>query len=269
MVAQEETVNLSGVVEQLKRTAADLGLVVCSQAPIIPDEMPMILWDRNPDEYVQLAHDAGAKLLYYEVRVYDPDHAVKREILGDDEEEEEEEAEGNQWLMQRARDAIKPWEYRRGEISSVRSAWFVDGVAHTYFVWAPWQAAPSDVLTGTVKEGRQIARDQRVELSRERTQLLHRLAEEMARHERFPDAKSEEKREFMAKRLFPELESYEAERVADRASLIYWWDVEPTERTTMAERARQLYRSGESIKNIMAVLKLSEARVRAAIASES
>lgn len=101
--------------------------------------------------------------------------------------------------------------------------------------------------------------------SAEEAKRLHERASEMARHPRFPEATSEAKREHMARELFPNEDRRDQRDIAERAALVYWWDVEPMERVTKAERVRELYDAGESIRGIAAALKMSEAKVRAAL----
>jgi len=90
----------------------------------------------------------------------------------------------------------------------------------------------------------------------------------LAEHPRFKEANSQEKREFIAEKLFgPELEAHDYHfgvvAIARRASLIYWWEVEPAEQATIADRVRALRDRGTSIRNIAATVKISEAKVRA------
>jgi len=101
---------------------------------------------------------------------------------------------------------------------------------------------------------------------------LHELASLLALHPRFAEAKSQERREYMAERLYGEVLNdpagplrIDVGSLVRRASLIHWWEVEPAETASIAERVRSLRQGGESILNIAAAVKISPARVRAAL----
>ena len=83
----------------------------------------------------------------------------------------------------------------------------------------------------------------------------------MARHERYGEATNDVKRRFMAEKLFPEHEGLHS-RIAETAGLIYWWEVEPLERVTTEEKVQKLRSGGHSIRNIAAILGISEQKVR-------
>ncbi len=79
------------------------------------------------------------------------------------------------------------------------------------------------------------------------------------------EATSSSKRAFVAKQLFPDIaDDHNLSRIADLASLIHWWDIEPAQQAHVAEHAIDLRRKGESIRNIAATLRISEGKVRAA-----
>jgi hypothetical protein len=181
------------------------------------------------------------------------------------------EREHKVWLVARIRERIAPWDDRRGEVINVSCIWIKDHVAHHWRRYAEWIFECREAIDIVLGEAEQIDQENRTLRSQDAARTLHLCATQMVHHPRFPEATSEEKREFMASQLFVDLINSDllgyraASSIAKRAALIYWWDVEPIEKVTRVERARALHAQGESIRNIAAVLKMSEAKVRAAI----
>jgi hypothetical protein len=244
-------------------------------------ERGLIVFDGEPD--VSKLASVAWNALYVRKRQYDSGQIIA-EVTGDpdlidDEIDNEEvvgsteasERENKLWLLERIRERIDPWEARSGEIISVSCLWIKDHVAHHWRRYAEWIFECREAIGAVLDEAELTRRENRMLRSQEVARRIHEYAMQMAQHPRFSEATSEEKREFMASQLFPEITTSDllgyrpARSIAQRASLIYWWDIEPIEKVTKAERAKALYAQGESIRNIAAVLKMSEMKVKAAI----
>jgi hypothetical protein len=273
--------------EQLRvaihQAASERGLLVFNGEPNVSN-FASVVWNADWLAFLDLAQRVHASLLYVCERRYEPGQIIAEESgdpdLIDDEIDNEEvtgsieetEHESKVWLLERIRERIAPWDARRGEIISLSCIWIKDGVAHHWRHYAEWIFECREAIGAVLDEAEMTKQENRVLRSQEAARTLHKYATLMAQHPRFSEASSEEKREFMASQLFPEittgdLRSYRPYRsIAQRAMLIYWWDIEPIEKITKAERAKALYAQGESIRNIAAVLKMSETKVKAAIA---
>jgi hypothetical protein len=268
--------------DEIIAAATTSGLVVFEGSPDLED-VPAVTWRGDWETFVALARQAKATLLYVHQWEYDPD-AMIDEVVGErsgsayDDEEDDDQFEaledGATWLSERLREVIAPWERYRGAPMSLECIWLKDGVAHQWGNAAAWALEQREAFQAALTSAQQVDPRDRVRLSQEAAQKLHAYAYIMAIHPRFPDAKSEEKRTFMAERLFGEdlrkedpFHQIFPHSIARRASLIYWWDIEPAERASVEERARELHRNGVSVRNIAATLHISEAKVRAALSA--
>lgn len=91
------------------------------------------------------------------------------------------------------------------------------------------------------------------------------LANTMAQHERFIEAKSEAKRIYMAEQLFPDESVETYVQVAEQAFLVHWWHYEPLERSSKIERAVELYRKGIPLEHISGNLQIPKSQIKEAI----
>lgn len=261
-------VDLDELLVAIKEKATEKGLRLVSGAPIV-SSIVYITWTEEWIAYLDLAKQVGASLLYIHAEPFDVKDqntttasemtfTEKRRLPMPDEVNEMEWL--SQWLMERTQE----WEQYNRKISRIDCVWFKDGVGHRLALVAPWYQAYEDAVDKVLEETETVDEENRkVRTKEEAVKLLH-LAEQLVRHERFSEATNDGKRLFMTEKLFPN-EGIDHHRIIQLAELIYWWEVEPVERATKAQKARDLRDSGESIKNIAALLKMSEAKVRAAI----
>jgi hypothetical protein len=280
------TNELNSLRANVYKAASDRGLIVFEGDPYY-ENMPSVIWDGDWNTFLDLAQKVHVQLLYFSEQKYDPDTVIIQEtgdpdFICDEAENECEATSGNnsghdekRLLLGRIRESIVPWETWRGQVISVSCVWMKDYVAHHWLCSADWLPACREAI-GTVideaeKKARENADEARIIRTKVAAQKLHEYATQMAEHPRFSDATSEAKREFMANQLFPDLDNDEilwyetATSIAQRAALIYWWDIDPVDKATKIERVQSLHNEGESIRNIAAILKMSESKVRAAI----
>lgn len=102
---------------------------------------------------------------------------------------------GDAWLRAELHEALAPFG---GETQSVSSVWFKEGVAHIYQVEADWVSEAEAVVERVLGAMRDVAPGDRAVRTPETAKKLHEYADRLARHPRFPEAGSHEKREFMA-----------------------------------------------------------------------
>lgn len=253
----------------------------CRDASGTDLHLPTVACTGDARSFVSLAAQAGVKLLYLTMEHYDPDRLAARlaaeqsghpDLIAIGEPDPDNSSED--WLRERVREAIAQWDTYQGAVGRIRAVWCIESIAHTWWRETEWHDACCWAAEAVWEEVEHVAEEHRVFRREEDALRLHQLATELAHHPRFPEATSEAKREFMAQQIFSDSLA-EAElrfisrRIAQRAQLIYWWEVELVERVAKAERARNLRAQGESIRNIAAVLKMSETKVRAALEEES
>lgn len=272
--------------ERLRTVARDYGLIPIDALPSMAP-LPTVLWPGDWHSFLACARDVPVRLLYIAQEQYDPEN-VADELLRDlglseratpMEEEEADQLDSDQqrirWVRERLHEQLRPWEPHIGTASRLTASWVHQSIQHLWMQWAPWSADIDDAIDALTDEIRQVEQEHQTIRSAAAAHALHTAATEMAHHPHFSDAASEEKREFMASQLFAHsnvltlLGSRAPLLIARRAVLIYWWEVEVAEKVTKHERAKQLHAQGESIRNIAAILKLSEAKVRAAIFAEA
>lgn len=259
----------------IRQAAIRMGLTIIPVIPHLPmlgKGAPTVLCPLvectgdDCEEFLAMAQQAAVTIIYAESRKFCLNSIYREaleELLGE-QVEEEELVEEYPWFAQRLEERVGHFRARTGEVDRIACMWFAGSVAHRLIITAPWSDECCDTINSILKEMLETQAVERTVWSEQEAVRLKKLADQLARHERFPEASSEGKRRHMAEQLFP-TEVGQHKHLAELAALIYWWDVEPQERVTKADRALALYRSGESIKNVAAILKLPESKVRAAI----
>lgn len=261
---------LEGLLQRLFDAAQEHDLAVFPGMPDAPGGS--VAWTGEELDYLKLADRARIRMLYVRSHRYDPDEEVDLIARttpwiddyiteGDDGRLEGEHA----WVYERLHDAISEWDEHTGQLAVVNATWVADGVAHCWDALTPWYGEMLAALEAEVHAARSADRQQARTKRTEEASRLHAMAEQIAKHERFLDVSNDAKRVFMAEQLYPEVEEDEAAIIAHRATLVYWWDIEPEQRAARAERARELYGAGESVKTVAGILKMSEAEVRKAL----
>jgi len=274
----EELDKLHALIQQ---AATERGLLVFDGEPDVA-KLASVTWAGDWLSFLDLARQTQARLLYLREQRYDPNQVIIEEsadpdLIADETSNETApsivnlEHDRKAWLVARIRERIALWDTRRDEVISISCIWINNHVAHYWRLYADWIFDCREAIGTILDEAKQIDQENRMIRSQEAARKLHEYAIQLAHHPRFPEATSEEKREFMASQLFPDnttsdLLGYKAAMsIAKRATLIYWWDVEPEEKVSKTERAKALHAQGESIRNIAAALKMSEAKVRIAL----
>lgn len=266
-----DDVNLSGLLQTIREGVDTRGLIAYEGMPSLRRALAVVQWEGDWSQFLDVAQRARATLIYLCENSFDwetdlRDAASEVELLPySDETGDDTGAEAEAWVMARLREQTEEWAVRRDEPSSVACVWVRDGVAHSFHREATWRLALEAAVEEVIAAAQSVAAENRRLDSEEEAKRQHDRADEMARHPRYLEATSEAKREFMAQQLYPQLDPFECRRIGARSALIYWWEVEPTERMTKEERARELYAAGENIRNIVAILKISEPKVRVAL----
>jgi hypothetical protein len=265
---------LEQLFKDIKQGAEKRGLIVFPDVPAPADAEEgglIALWDGEWPEFLDLAVKAGVVIAYVHAPTFDLDRRLRQQFGFSDEAEwrtdednTEETADQKPWLYHRLIERVGEWSKHNGQVELVECIWLKDGVAHAFSTSAAWSDEFRQAVDEVRTEAREVRASDRLARSTEESTRLYQLAGQLARHERFPEAGSELKRRFMAQQLFP-IEIGLHARIADLASIVYWWEVEPEERVTKTEKAQELYARGESLKSIAAMLNMPESKVRSAV----
>lgn len=276
-----ETTNVEGLLAAIKEGAAH-GLVVYDTLLVLPIEKggqiayPWAEWEGDPTAFLDIAARVGARIVYAVGTRFDWEGSLRQEVeaagyryipeVGEKEPIGGSPTDPASWLLYRLRERTEEWARHDGEMSMLQCIWMKDGVAHDFRPHADWLAAFRATIDEALEDAEAVQDEDRRLRSTEDAKRLHGRAGEMARHARYPEATSEAKREYMAQQLFPDEDPIECQRIARRSVVIYWWEVEPAERASNAQRARELYDAGETLTTIAALFKMSRDKVKALLA---
>ncbi|MGI8477321.1 MAG: hypothetical protein ACR2OO_13260 [Thermomicrobiales bacterium] len=280
--------DLTPILTTIKQTADRLGLVVLSGTPYGPITESGLSCDGDWQTFLDVAVRAGVAILNVDARPYDPDAFtlysktfVKLPDWEDDAPLRLQDAQ--EAVGKNVRHAIRKWDRHAKSLGQIHLMWLHAGVAHDWERQTSWMDdcedktldVVSEALEGYLEEpivpkAQPKPSEQEIAISKR----IHELAIDLARHPRFTDAASDQKRQFMAEQLYgnqlPELEGSNrpaAYRIAERAVLAYWWAIGPEEQLKLTERALDLATSGEPKRRIAAILRISEARVEQLLAA--
>ncbi len=98
---------------------------------------------------------------------------------------------------------LTKWQEHKGEVVALRCIWFKEAVAHEWQVTAKWLEDWQLAVHQAVMEAQEEFQAKQDSSAKEDALRLHECARQMAQHERFADAKSDAKRDFMAQQVFP------------------------------------------------------------------
>ena len=263
---------------EIKKGASERGLVLFPGIPRWQTEnerthYPEVTWQGTWHQFLDLAARVGAKILYLVTLNFNFDSDLRSTLEADDYFDEPEfDADGNRndrfwWAYQRLFERVSDWRPHDSKVLGIECWWLADGVVHEWDIQTEWFNEYARLIADIKRELSEAEMSEQRLRSTAATERLYGLGRELAGHERFPEASNEAKRQFMAEQFFPAETAVDQERIAEKASLIYWWDVGPAEHARKVERAQDMYeRGGETIRHIATVLHLPEAKVREIVA---
>lgn len=233
---------------------------------------------------IDQARGAGATIIYVHADTADPDAllspiADRAGLLVDELDGSVRYAYDDPWLnaddgqkVRTASLAIVTWiESKQSELSkgagdaeTLLVLWVLEGIVHT---WSAIARQWDDTLAMIRDESESLLTtlaQAQSEIPGFTTSGYDVRARQMAEHPRYHEATNESKRGFMAARLFS-VDEYEARQIAERAVLLHWWDIEPSQREARRVSIQSLQAEGLSVRAIAQHLGLTEAKVRAAL----
>ncbi len=266
------TQELDKLYSQIRQAATERELIVVGNMPRV-FELPGMEWEDNWISFLDCANQAQVNLLYLKEWRYAPEEIIEeviRDEIGplygfDNNKSADADVDGGEtqtYLRARFREVIAPWNVHSGEVLEISSVWIRDGVVHHWRREADWEHHHRETLELAIAEAKQAGQENHRLRTEAEAHELSKRALHMAQHPRFTEATNQDKRTFMANQLFPGIDQWTARHIANQATLIYWWDMEPTERAEVAQRVVALRAQGRSFSSIAAELKISEAKVK-------
>jgi hypothetical protein len=143
--------------------------------------------------------------------------------------------------------------------------WFNQGVAHICSVSAEWYTTAVDEFTEVAKLAWASQEQDRRNISQETLIKTMKRAKLFAEHERYTDATSDLKRQFMVEQLFPDEENPES--IVRYAELHHWWNIEPSEKALFKQKVLDLYEAGRKLTDIAAAFNTSRDKVKRVLES--
>ncbi|MCE5322812.1 hypothetical protein LLG46_05780 [bacterium] len=264
------------VFEEIKEAAEALDIVVFPAMPDLDKLRVIAVWPNTCwKSYLDFAVRAKASVLYLCGPSYDPEREIDMAI------EQLESMEMNEyrtdrlsdteraWFRTRLHERLREWDNYAGQTACAMACWFGERVIHKFFAAEHWYDDVDSAITSAIEDAKAVLRNDRRLRSSEESVRQFKFAEQMARHERFTEAKSDARRQFMAQQMFPEEDTLSANDIANKAVLYHWWYVEPSQRVSNVEKCRELYEQGETIRSISAILGMPQTQVKKAIDSTS
>lgn len=160
--------------------------------PGMPDVSPKWVWTGvpgNEPEFIDIARQAGARLVYYEIERFDLDSIIRLQLYGTDfltgEDEED------QLIVSAAKRALAQWSSRNAESSSFSFRFLVEGVAHDLHVSPEWFDRFVEDMGQHIEELEDQWEERQALNDDAMTTENRRQAEELARSDRYARAKND------------------------------------------------------------------------------
>jgi hypothetical protein len=201
-------------IEVLKDAARSAGSIVVDTVLNGHDGDSVLTAGLNAEEFIKVMWHCRPKIVYI--------HATRFEALADTlvamdiEEADEEEVAGNSQVKA----LVKKWKSHEGEVSTLLGAFVVDGVLHVSMRQPDWVdifEAEAEGLGDALSEEARVASARMEQEARSR---IRDLAVRLCDHPKFngPPRPSKEKRAFLAREMFPDVEEYMIRLIVDEAT---------------------------------------------------
>lgn len=264
--------DLSGILAEIERKAAAQNLHIVRGLPT--NYKPTLAWQGDLSDYIESAALARAAILYVRAAPFDLEkentalscsqqglRVQQLRTIDPDQNEQD------QWLLQRLNEQTASFTAYEPQLGAIRCAWFADGISHNFNISTSWYTDYEAAASRALDESEVVEIENRRLRDEEASFFLLQAAREVASHERFPDASNNEKRAYMVDQIYPGLSPQQRTEVVGLAQAIYWWEIAPAENANREQQIRDLRSKGETIKNIAALLRIPETRVRAILES--
>ena len=145
---------VTATAHQIREHARTSGLIPVD-GTFTSAHMPTLRWSGGEDEFLKLAQEAGAKLLYLDRIEFKPTEMVVSCVAENLDDFHGGDADGTDLvdvMYHRLTEAIEPWHSREGEVARLVCTWVVGGVAHVWKTEQKWYIECRQAMERTLDE---------------------------------------------------------------------------------------------------------------------
>jgi len=211
--------NLAERLELVRNTALECGSAIVTAIMVITNQQDGYKVSLGLDEFLSLLSQCRPRIVYHHANEFDAEENLLIEL------NVEEEEDGTELLSKNSqfKALIKKWTKKNGQVSSFIASFVMDGVLHVVWeqpTWIDEFEAEAKELDSSLTEGRRHVADQKKKADRAR---FGDAARELCKHPRFNAGRwSFEKREYLAKTLFPNVDDHEIRIIVEEATNMGW-----------------------------------------------
>ena len=210
--------NLAERLELLRKAALECGSALVTAILGATNQQGGYKADLGLDEFLNLLRQYRPRIIYLHAEEFDAEKNLLSELSIVDEDGNEPLSKNSQFQTQ-----IKKWAKKNGQISLFLASFIMAGVLHVVWeqpTWIDEFEAQAKELDSSLTEERRRMDDQKKKAERAR---FGDVARELCKHPRFNAPRwSFEKREYLAKSLFPELDDSEIRIMVEEATNMSW-----------------------------------------------
>ena len=266
--AVHEVSNLTLLFEKVRRAAASTSLLLVYGVPKPKADWS---WDGGADEeteFISIAAHAKARLIYYDMEVFELEPLVSAQIMGSDlvsEYDYDYEAKVSS-ITEGVLHEFQHWAERNGENCTLVLQFVANGICHELVQSPEWfdrfVAEISQHIDGLEQSSR-IASES--ELERIDTAMKDQ-AEALARSDRYARARNDGQRRYVANDMFPDATPEYIGNLLELSALIYWDKIEPEREKSLVDTVGTLNTNGLSLTQIAAQLGVTKDRANRLLA---
>jgi hypothetical protein len=212
--------NLTEKIELIRKAALDSGSAIVAALLVLSDEQGGYRVTLGPNEFLSLLGQCRPRIVYLHSDMFDADEDLRfqLDVEGDDEDENELLSKNGKFKA-----LVKKWVKKNGHVSAIASSFMLDSVLHVVWeqpTWIDEFEADAEDLESSMADERRLVREQRAKADRAR---FSDAAKELCNHPRFNAGRwSFEKREYLAKGLFPDLDDHAIRSIVEEATNMDW-----------------------------------------------
>lgn len=212
--------NLTEKIELVRKTTLECGSSLVTALLVLPDEQSGYRVTLALDDFLSLMDQCRPRIVYLHSDMFDADEDLRIHL-----DVEDDDKDGNEVLSKNSKfkALVKKWAKKNGQVSTIASSFVVDNVVHLVWeqpAWIDEFEVDAEDLQSSLAEGMRLVKEQRARTDHAR---FSDAAKELCNHPKFSAGRpSFEKREYLARSLFPELDDYAIRSIVEEATNMDW-----------------------------------------------